>query len=81
MWTVQSRSNFDNDGARPVPYLQLVSPVQTSMSQVLIKQASALDSKDMILTLEQPLFLCNHETVDTNQCPDKISLQPALPYL
>ena len=79
MWTVQSRSNSDNDGARPVPYLQLVSPVQTS--QVLIKQASALGSTDMILTLEQPLFLCNHETVDTNQCPDKISLQPALPYL
>ena len=27
MWTVQSWSNFDDDGARPVPYLQLVSPV------------------------------------------------------
>ena len=27
VWTVQSRSNFDNDGARPVPYLLLVSPV------------------------------------------------------
>ena len=27
-WTVQSRSNFDDDGARPVPYLQLVSPVK-----------------------------------------------------
>ena len=27
VWMVQSQSNFDNDGARPVPYLQLVSPV------------------------------------------------------
>ena len=24
LWTVQSRSNFDDDGARPVPYLQVV---------------------------------------------------------
>ena len=29
MWTVQSRSNFDDDGAHPVLYLQLVSPVQS----------------------------------------------------
>ena len=28
MWTVQSRSNFDDDGAHPVPYLQLVPPVR-----------------------------------------------------
>ena len=28
VWTVQSQSNFDNDGARPVPYLQLVSLVK-----------------------------------------------------
>ena len=27
-WTVQSWSNFEDDGARPVPYLQLVSPVK-----------------------------------------------------
>ena len=27
VWMVQSRSNFDDDGVRPVPYLQLVSPV------------------------------------------------------
>ena len=27
LWTVQRRSNFDDDGARPVSYLQLVSPV------------------------------------------------------
>ena len=27
--TVQSWSNFDDDGARPVLYLQLVSPVQS----------------------------------------------------
>ena len=27
VWTVQSRSKFDDDGARPVSYLQLVSPV------------------------------------------------------
>ena len=29
--TVQSRSNFDDDGARPVPYLQLVSPVVSQL--------------------------------------------------
>ena len=27
MWTLQSLSNFDDDGAHPVPYLQLVYPV------------------------------------------------------
>ena len=27
MWTVQTWSNFGDNGARPVPYLQLVSPV------------------------------------------------------
>ena len=27
---VITRSNFDDDGARPVPYLQLVSPVQSN---------------------------------------------------
>ena len=30
VWTVQLLSNFDDDGARPVPYLQLVSPVVLS---------------------------------------------------
>ena len=28
---VQSRSNFDDDGARPVPYLQLVTLVKVSV--------------------------------------------------
>ena len=36
MWTVQSRSNFDDDGACPVPYLLLVSPVQGVVSAVLV---------------------------------------------
>ena len=29
-WMVQSRHNFDNDGTRPVLYLQLVSPEEIS---------------------------------------------------
>ena len=39
VWMVQSRSNFDDHGAHPVPYIQLVSPVQRDQLQQHIPQS------------------------------------------
>ena len=53
LWTVRSWSNFDDDGARSVPYLQRVSAVQSPACQILTSELRMLLS-----AADLPLILC-----------------------